>query len=65
MKLATECQLLGPLLGSTAEGGAREGDPGRHTLAKIVRGFASGAVREHCQERQYRIEARRSPRLRC
>lgn len=55
-KLAAECQLLGPLLGSAAEGGAREGDPGRHTLAKIVRGFASGAVREHCQERERQIK---------
>ncbi len=59
-KLAAECHMLGPLLGSAAEGGGREGDPGRHTLAKIVRGFASGAVREHCQERERRIQVRPS-----
>lgn len=55
-KLASECQLLGPLLGCRPEGGGRSGDPDRHTMAKIARGIASGAVRQHCLSREQHIK---------
>lgn len=58
-RLADECKLLGPLLG----GVGKRGDTSRQTLAKIVRGIASGQVRAHCEERERQIEAsRRRPR---
>ena len=49
-RLLDECKLLGPLLG----GAGKRGDKSRLTLAKIVRGIASGDVRKHCQERENR-----------
>ncbi len=48
-KLALECQLTGHLLGC---GSGNGDDSARHTLAKIVRDIASGAVREHCEKRE-------------
>lgn len=48
-KLALECQLTGHLLGCGSGNGE---DAARHTLAKIVRDIASGAVREHCEKRE-------------
>jgi hypothetical protein len=53
-KLLDECKLLGPLLG----GAGKRGDKSRLTLAKIVRGIASGDVRKHCQERESRLQVR-------
>lgn len=43
-RLTDECRLLGPLLGGVGKRGERS----RLTLAKIVRGIASGDVRRHC-----------------
>lgn len=42
-RLAEECRLLGPMLG----GSGKRGDKSRLTLAKIVRGIASGASGMH------------------
>ena len=53
-KLAAECSLLGQLLGCSGAG--EEG--GKPTLAKIVRGIASGAVRAHCESRERTIQVR-------
>lgn len=50
-RLAEECKLLGPLLG----GVGKRGDKSRLTLAKIVRGIASGDVRKYCDERERTI----------
>jgi hypothetical protein len=47
-RLTVECRLLGPLLG----GVGKRGDSSRLTLAKIVRGIASGEVRKFCEERE-------------
>lgn len=47
-RLADECRLLAPLVG----GVGKRGDKSRLTLAKIVRGIASGAVRRHCEDRE-------------
>ncbi|KAK9831290.1 hypothetical protein WJX74_010686 [Apatococcus lobatus] len=47
-KLADECRLLGPLLGGTG----KRGEKCRLTLAKIVRGIASGDVRRYCEGRE-------------
>ena len=47
-RLADECRLLGPLLGGTGKRGERC----RLTLAKIVRGIASGEVRRYCEGRE-------------
>ncbi|KAG2451527.1 hypothetical protein HYH02_004125 [Chlamydomonas schloesseri] len=47
-RLAEECKLLGPLLG----GVGKRGDKSRLTLAKIVRGIATGEVRRFCEERE-------------
>ena len=47
-RLADECRLLGPLLG----GVGKRGEKSRMTLAKIVRGIASGDVRCFCEERE-------------
>ena len=58
--LVDECRLLGPLLG----GLNKLGDRSRLTLAKIVRGIASGEVRRHCLEREQRIKASSQPALR-
>ena len=43
-RLADECKLLGPLLG----GLGKRGEKSRLTLAKIVRGIATGDVRKYC-----------------
>ena len=51
-RLAEECKLLGPLLG----GSGKRGERSRLTLAKIVRGIASGEVRRHCEGRERKIE---------
>ena len=51
-KLADECRLLGPYLG----GLNKRGDHSKLTLAKIVRGIASGDVRRHCEEREQHIK---------
>ncbi|KAG2500889.1 hypothetical protein HYH03_001648 [Edaphochlamys debaryana] len=47
-RLAEECKLLGPLLG----GVGKRGDKSRLTLAKIVRGIATGEVRRFCEDRE-------------
>ena len=47
-RLADECRLLGPLLGGTG----KRGEKCRLTLAKIVRGIASGEVRRYCEGRE-------------
>ncbi|GIM17212.1 hypothetical protein Vretimale_19731 [Volvox reticuliferus] len=52
-RLAEECKLLGPLLG----GVGKRGDKSRLTLAKIVRGIATGDVRRFCEERERAIAA--------
>lgn len=51
-RLAEECKLLGPLLG----GVGKRGDKSRLTLAKIVRGIATGEVRRFCEERERAIQ---------
>lgn len=51
-RLAEECKLLGPLLG----GSGKRGERSRLTLAKIVRGIASGEVRRYCEAREQKIE---------
>jgi hypothetical protein len=51
-RLVQECRLLGPLLG----GAGKRGDANRQTLAKIVRGIASGDIRRHCQQREAAIK---------
>lgn len=51
-RLAEECKLLGPLLG----GSGKRGERSRLTLAKIVRGIASGDVRRYCEQRERKIE---------
>lgn len=53
-RLTDECRLLGPLLG----GVGKRGDGSRQTLAKIVRGIASGHVRAHCEGRERKVEVR-------
>lgn len=55
-RLADECRLLGPLLG----GQGKRGERSRLTLAKIVRGIASGDVRRHCEERERKLLVGRS-----
>ena len=50
-RLADECKLLGPLLG----GLGKRGEKSRLTLAKIVRGIATGDVRKYCEERERKI----------
>ena len=54
-RLADECKLLGHLLG----GIGKRGEKSRLTLAKIVRGIASGDVRKHCDGREQLIQVRR------
>lgn len=56
-KLAAECALVGQMLGC-GEGAAGE-EAGKPTLAKIVRGIASGAVRAHCERRERVIQVGR------
>ena len=56
-RLADECRLLGPLLGGVGKRGERS----RMTLAKIVRGIASGDVRTYCEEREGMILVGRAP----
>ena len=53
-RLAEECKLLGPLLG----GLGKRGEKSRLTLAKIVRGIATGEVRKYCEERERKIVVR-------
>lgn len=53
-RLAEECKLLGPLLG----GLGKRGEKSRLTLAKIVRGIATGEVRKYCEERERKIAVR-------
>ena len=50
--LADECKLLGHLLG----GVGKRGEKSRLTLAKIVRGIASGDVRRHCEQREQLVQ---------
>lgn len=50
-RLLDECRLLGPLLG----GVGKRGEKSRLTLAKIVRGIASGEIRQHCEQREREI----------
>lgn len=52
-KLAEECRLLGPYLGGVGQRGNRS----HQTLAQIVRGIASGEVREYCEQREKRVKA--------
>jgi len=59
-RLAEECKILGPLLG----GSGKRGEKSRLTLAKIVRGIASGDVRKHCEAREAKIEVRVFPSCR-
>lgn len=47
-RLAEECRLLAPLVG----GVGKRGDRSRLTLAKIVRGIATGDVRRHLEARE-------------
>ena len=51
-RLADECKLLGHLLG----GMGKRGEKSRLTLAKIVRGIASGEVRRHCEQMEQLIQ---------
>ena len=51
-RLAEECKLLGPLLG----GVGKRGEKSRLTLAKIVRGIASGEVRRYCEAREAELQ---------
>ena len=51
-RLADECKLLGHLLG----GVGKRGEKSRLTLAKIVRGIASGEVRRHCEARENQLQ---------
>ena len=51
-RLVEECRLLGPLLG----GVGKRGDGSRQTLAKIVRGIASGGIRQHCEQRERSLQ---------
>ena len=51
-RLADECKLLGHLLG----GVGKRGEKSRLTLAKIVRGIASGEVRKHCEAREQLLQ---------
>ena len=53
-RLVEECKKLGPLLGGTG----KRGEKSRMTLAKIVRGIASGEVRQHCEERERQLMVR-------
>jgi hypothetical protein len=53
-RLADECRLLGPFLG----GVGKRGEKSRLTLAKIVRGIASGDVRRHCEGRERKLTVR-------
>ena len=60
-RLADECKLLGPLLG----GLGKRGEKSRLTLAKIVRGIATGDVRKYCEERERKILVSGNPSLLC
>ena len=51
-RLAEECKLLGPLLG----GVGKRGEKSRLTLAKIVRGIASGEVRRYCEAQEAELQ---------
>lgn len=51
-RLMEECRLLGPLLG----GVGKRGEKSRLTLAKIVRGIASGEIRTHCERREQELQ---------
>lgn len=51
-RLAEECRLLAPYVG----GVGKRGDRSRLTLAKIVRGIATGEVRRFCEEREAHIK---------
>ena len=51
-RLADECRMLGPMLG----GIGKRGEKSRLTLAKIVRGIASGQVRKFCEAREQKIQ---------
>ncbi len=53
-RLADECRMLGPFLGGVGKRGERS----RLTLAKIVRGIASGDVRRHCEDRERKLAVR-------
>lgn len=53
-RLQEECKQLGPLLG----GSGKRGEKSRLTLAKIVRGIASGDVRDFCEKREAELQVR-------
>ena len=53
-RLADECKSLGHLLG----GVGKRGEKSRLTLAKIVRGIASGDVRKHLEGREQLVQVR-------
>lgn len=50
-RLADECRLLGPYLSPAASA-----DKSMQTLAKIVRGIASGEVRQHVEARERELQ---------
>ncbi len=54
VRVGDECLLLAPLLG----GGAMGGSGTKLTLAKLVRGIASGDVRRYCEERERTVQVR-------
>lgn len=60
-KVNLECKLLGPLVG----GIGKRGEKSRMTLAKIVRGIASGEVRKFLEDREDRIRVSTSPIIMC
>ena len=53
-KLSDECRMLGPYLSE-----ATMGEKSLQTLAKIVRGIASGEVRQHVEARERELQVRR------
>lgn len=46
-------RLLAPLVGGTCEG---RGERSMSSLAKLARAIASGRVRQHCEQREYRVQ---------
>ena len=50
-RVGEECLRLAPLLGGAAMGGSGS----KLTLAKLVRGIASGDVRRYCEDRERRV----------
>uniref|UniRef100_A0A7S3QV13 Uncharacterized protein n=1 Tax=Dunaliella tertiolecta TaxID=3047 RepID=A0A7S3QV13_DUNTE len=52
-RLAEECRLVAPLLGGTCAG---RGERSMSSLAKLARAIAGGRVRQHCEEREHKIQ---------